>query len=299
MVRGSVVAGDAGTVEAEHDGQAVQADVVGDLVDGSREERGVDGEDRAQPTHGHPGRRGDRVLLGDADVDEPAGEALAEGEEAGGVGHGGRDGDQLRSGLGLLDHRLGEGGGVRAGLRLADVVEALDRIVLRGRVAAALLRDDVHDDRTVELGRVAQRLLHALDVVAVERAGVADTERLEEGRRLEHLAHRGDEAVEAALELVPDHGQLVQELVEASTVAQVVGVHPEPGQALAQLGDGGGIGPAVVVQDEDGLLARVAQVVQALERHAAGEGAVAHHRHDPALVAAARAPGRRRDRGRS
>ena len=114
---GAVVAGDAGAVEAEHHGQAVEADVVGDLVDGPREERGVHGDDGAQAAHGHAGGRGDGVLLGDADVDEPAGEALAEREQAGGVGHGRGDGDELGPGLGLLDHRLGERGGVGARLR--------------------------------------------------------------------------------------------------------------------------------------------------------------------------------------
>ena len=69
VVRRPVVAGDAGAVEAEHHRLAVQADVVGDLVDGPGEERGVDGDDRAQPAHGHAGGGGDGVLLGDADVD--------------------------------------------------------------------------------------------------------------------------------------------------------------------------------------------------------------------------------------
>ena len=112
MVRGAVVAGDAGAVEAEHHGQVVEADVEVDLVEGPGEERGVDGDDRAQAAHGHAGGGGDRVLLGDADVDEAVGEALLEREQAGGAGHGGGDGDQLGAGLALLDDGLGEGAGV-------------------------------------------------------------------------------------------------------------------------------------------------------------------------------------------
>ena len=77
VVRRPVVAGDAGAVEAEHDRLAVQADVEVDLVEGPGEERGVDGDDGAQAAHGHAGRRGDRVLLGDADVEAAVGEALA------------------------------------------------------------------------------------------------------------------------------------------------------------------------------------------------------------------------------
>ena len=47
-------------------GRPVQPDVEVGLVEGAAEEGGVDGHHRAQPGHGHAGRRGHRVLLGDA-----------------------------------------------------------------------------------------------------------------------------------------------------------------------------------------------------------------------------------------
>ena len=91
---------------------------------------------------------------------QPAGEALAEGQQAGGVGHGRGDGDQLGVLLALLDQRLGERRGVGAGLGLAThVVQPLDRVVLRRRVPAALLGQHVHDDRAVVLRGVAERPL--------------------------------------------------------------------------------------------------------------------------------------------
>ena len=74
-----------------------------------------------------PADDGDGVLLGDADVDEAVGEGVAEREEAGRVGHGGGDRDQLGAGLALGDDRLGERRGVRAGLQRRQVVHALDR----------------------------------------------------------------------------------------------------------------------------------------------------------------------------
>ena len=162
--RGAVVAGDAGPVEAEHHRQAVEADVEVGLVEGPGEERGVHGDHRAQAAHGHAGGGGDGVLLGDADVDEPLGEALCEGQQAGGAGHGRGDGDQLGSGLALLDDGLGERRGVAgpgpssSGRR---VVQVLLVVVLGRRVALALLGEDVDDDGPVELGGVAQRLLEA------------------------------------------------------------------------------------------------------------------------------------------
>ena len=157
-------------------------------------------------------------------------------------------------------------------------MEALHLVVLGRRVAATLLREDVHDDRPVVLGGVAERLLHALDVVAVERARVPHAEVLEERRRLEHLAHGGHEPVDALLELVTDHRHLVEHAVEARAVAEVGGVEAQAGEAVAELRHGGGVAATVVVEDDDRLLAGVAEVVQALEGHAAGERAVADHR---------------------
>ena len=113
VVAGAVVAGDAGAVEDEHHRLLVQGDVVHHLVDRPGEERGVDGDDRAQAAHGHAGRRGDGVLLGDADVDQPAGEALAEREQTGGVRHGRGEGHQVRVVLAGLADGLGEGGSCR------------------------------------------------------------------------------------------------------------------------------------------------------------------------------------------
>ena len=101
MVARPVVAGDAGPVDAEDHRQAVQAHVVVDLVPGPVEEGRVDGHHRPQATHGHAGGRGDRVLLGDADVEEAVGIAVAERSSPVGPGHGRGDGDHLGPRLGL------------------------------------------------------------------------------------------------------------------------------------------------------------------------------------------------------
>ena len=82
VVARPVGTGDAGPVDAEHDRQAVQGDVVDDLVPGPVEERRVDRDDRAQPAHRHAGGAGDGVLLGDADVEEAVREAGLERQQA-------------------------------------------------------------------------------------------------------------------------------------------------------------------------------------------------------------------------
>ena len=71
VVAGPVVAGDAGPVQGEDDGQAVQAHVEVGLVEGPAEERRINGHHGPQAAHGHAGGRGDSGLLGDADVEKP------------------------------------------------------------------------------------------------------------------------------------------------------------------------------------------------------------------------------------
>ena len=100
---GAVVTGDTGPVEHHHHRQAVQADIEVRLVEGPAEERGVHRHHRAHPGHGHARRGGHRVLLGDADIDEPLREARFERQEPGGPGHG--RGDRHDAGV---DLRLAE-----------------------------------------------------------------------------------------------------------------------------------------------------------------------------------------------
>ena len=303
VVRRTVGAGDAGPVEAVDVRQFVEADVEVGLVERPAEERGVHGDDGPQPTHRHARGRGDRMLLGDADVEDAVGEALLEGQEAGGARHGRGDRHQLGSGLGLLDDRLGERGGVarlgrlarrlRAdlGVEAAGVVQALLLVLLGRRVALALGGEDVDDDRAVELGGVAQRLLHDRDVVAVEGAAVANAEGLEEDRRLEHLAEAGPSPRQPPGEVLADHRHLADDLLGPAAAAHVAGVEAEPRHAGGEAADGRCVGAAVVVEDDDGLAAGVAEVVERLVGHAAGEGAVADHRDGLAAATGSVVPG--------
>ncbi len=74
MVAGPVVTGDAGPVEGEDHGKAVQPDIEIGLVEGAAEEGGVDGHHRLRPAMAMPGRGRHGVLLGDTHVEEPVGE---------------------------------------------------------------------------------------------------------------------------------------------------------------------------------------------------------------------------------
>ena len=157
-------------------------------------------------------------------------------------------------------------------------MEVLLLIRLGWGISLALGGEDVDHDRAVELGGVAQRLLEARDVVAVEGTAVTDAEGLEEDRRLEHLAQAGPGAGEAPGDVLADHGDLADDLLGPATLAEVAGVEAQARHAGRQAPDGGGVRPPVVVQDDDGATAGVAQVVQRFVGHAAGQGTVADHR---------------------
>ena len=170
------------------------------------------------------------------------------------------------------------------GSKTGRVVEVLLVVVLGRRVATALLGEDVDDDRLVELGRVAEGVLHGLDVVAVDRADVAHPERLEEHRRAHVLPHRGLHRLDALLGLAAHERQAPQQLLQPALAAHVDRVEADPGEALGQVRHRGRVGAAVVVEHDDDLAAAVAEVVEGLVGHAAGHRAVADDGHDVAMV---------------
>ena len=112
VMRGAVVAGEAGAVHAEEHGKLLQRDIVDDGIEGALQKCGVDGADRTEAARGHAGGEDDGVFLGDAHVEVAARMGGAEEIEAGAVGHGGGDGDDARIGVGQLNQCLGEGLGV-------------------------------------------------------------------------------------------------------------------------------------------------------------------------------------------
>ena len=252
VMRRSVGTGDAGAVDAEHDRQAVHADVEVDLVEGSGQERGVHGDHGTQTAHGHAGGGRDGVLLGDADVEEAVGEPRLEGKKAGGAGHGGGDGHDAGVALGNGQQCLGERLGVarrrrptlgRPRRRIEDgrVVQALLLVVLGERVALALAGDDVHGDGPVEGRRLAQDVLHLGDVVPVDRTDIAHAQCLEEVAGFEHLTEGGPQPLHTGLEVLAHERNLAQCPFGPLPPADIGGARPEAGDARRQPGDGRGV----------------------------------------------------------
>ena len=88
VMRRAVVADEAGPVHGERHRQVLQPDVLDEHVEGALQEGRVEGDDRPHAADGEAGGEDGRVLLGDADVVEPVGEAPLEGLEAGPLRHG-------------------------------------------------------------------------------------------------------------------------------------------------------------------------------------------------------------------
>ena len=108
------------------------------------------------------------MLLGDSDVEAPVGERRGEAVQPGRVEHGRGDGDDPHVSAAQPQQLLGEHLGQRLpgdtahrlagqGVDLADGVEAVLLVVLRGLEALALAGDAVHQHGTAELPRLLER----------------------------------------------------------------------------------------------------------------------------------------------
>ena len=291
VVRGAVVAAEAAAVHAQAHGQVLDRHVMDDHVDRPLHEGRIDGEEGAQALGGHAAGEQGGVLFGDADIVVALRQLLLEDAEAGAAGHGGGDGDDLGIGLGEIDHaagvdlRVGGGGGAcdLAGLDvvLAEAVE-LARIFERGFVATALLRDDVQEHGLVAVLEELEGLDQQRQIVAVNRAVVTHAEFLKDhrggGRWL--LGGGKDEALGALFHLAGEAtDDLAAELLDELRRLQMQGgVGRMGGHVVEVLRDGAHVavdGPLVVVEHDDELLGVAGDVVERLERGAAGEGGIA------------------------
>ncbi|GAA2460803.1 hypothetical protein GCM10009857_27470 [Agromyces soli] len=289
--------GDSGAIEHEGDAGLVQGDVHQQLVERAVHEGGVDGDDGMEPAEGEPGRARDRVLLGDADVEDAGREALRHAVQAGGPQHGRGDAHEPFVVLGELHELVGED--ARPALRAArverfarlrvdlpDGVELVGHVVAGGLVAAALLGDRVDDDRGAVVLRLPEGVLHRVLVMPVDGADVLDVE-----VRVERLVvgEAGEEPVQAAAHAAVERLRRSAEPLEGLAAGQVqiaVGALRAHGvQEAGHAADGRGVGAAVVVHDDDELAGVVVgDVVERLPRHAARERPVADDGHDMAVV---------------
>ncbi len=107
-MRRAVGADQPGAVDRKADRQLLDRHVVHDLVVAALQEGRIDRAERLIAFRGQPGREGDRVLLGDADVEDPLGEYAFQAIEPGALGHRGGNGDDFVVAPRRVDQRVGE-----------------------------------------------------------------------------------------------------------------------------------------------------------------------------------------------
>ncbi|CPQ20226.1 Uncharacterised protein [Bordetella pertussis] len=279
----AVGAHQAGAVQREGDIQVLQRHVVHQLIVAALQEGGIDGHHGLLPLTGQPGGERHGVLLGDAHVEIALREALLELDQPAALAHGRRDAPQPLVALGhvaqpLAEH-LREGlAGRRLGLLDADGGVELARAVvehgigLGQLVALAFAGDHVQELQARQRPQVLQGGHQGVEVVAVDRADVVESELLEQRRRRHHalgvlfeparqlqhrrhmLQHRPPDILGRGVEL-PGHQprQIAIERAHRRRNRHVV----------------------VVQHDQQVDVGRDPRVVHGLEGHARGHGAVA------------------------
>ena len=299
VVARAVGAGHTGAVEHERDTRLVQGDVHEHLVEGAVDEGRVDGDDGVQAAVGEASGRRDRVLFGDAHVEDAVRVLLGELVQPGRAQHRGGDPHEAVVTIGKPHELIGEHARPRRRTRGLDRLPRLridlpDRVELVGDVgegrlvALALLRDGVHDDRRLELFRLPQGALDVANVVPVDRPDVLNVE-----VRVQRLVVRKarEEAVQAAT-----HAAVERAAGRAEVVEHGLGAAPEravrPARAHARqearhAPDRRRVRAPVVVDDDDQVAAVViGDVVERLPGHAASEGAIPHDGDDVAIALA-------------
>jgi hypothetical protein len=201
------------------------------------------------------------------------------------------------------DHRRGAVGD-RLRLGRVPLLHPLEPALLGGGEALALDRRAVHDHGTLGRQRLPQGAPEGADVVAVDHPHVGEVELLPPHaggpERLERLLEVGTEALECG----PDAGrQLGQAALHTLAGVPQLGVQADPVERAGHRADVGSDRHAVVVQQDDDRGAAAAGLLDGLEGHPAGHGAVSDHRHHVGVLAVAAAhrfldPDRVADRGR-
>ena len=231
------------------------------------------------------------MLFGDAHVKDPVREGGREAAQAGGVQHGGGQRNDVLTALPKLHHGFSEGVGPR-GLTdadraprelvdLADGVEAVFLVVLGRLEAATLAGHAVDDDRAAELPGLLEVVGQRANVVTVQRAHVLDAEVGKHRLRRQHVLDASLDPVHDVVDGAAEHRDALDRALDEAQRLLVTVVGAKPGQVIGETANGGRVRAAVVVDDDDQLeVLLVGDVVECLPRHAAGERAVAHHRHD-------------------
>ena len=242
------------------------------------------------------------MLFGDANVEILIGQGLLEQVEAGAGGHGGGNAHHCRVLLTELDQGLAKylavarrfrfaGGVGLAGCQVEGALGVVSHLIgLRIGVTLALGGGHMHQHGTFSAMGLLKGAHHPGDVMAIDRADVGEAQLLEHGSHLgnRQALHALFESFEFIGQLAVQEGQVLDRLLRIALQELQGRTQPHPVQV-------GGEGPhrradrhVVVVEHHDQLgFRQVAGMVDRLQGHATGEGAIADHRYALEILAAA------------
>ncbi|AFC29794.1 hypothetical protein PM3016_2924 [Paenibacillus mucilaginosus 3016] len=234
------------------------------------------------------------MLLGYAHIEHPVREPLRERKQTGAARHGRRDGDDPRILLGELDERLAEHFRIHrrpdglqhlAGFDLVrrNAVPGV-RIGFRRGVAFPFGRDHVYEHRSVHFVRLLQRLDQQRQVVPVDRTEVGQTKLFEPDARDDHVFEGVLEPLGRLGQRSADGRHLLDEMLDFFLGFLVMAVGADPRQIIAQGAYIRRNGHLIVVEDDHQLALLVADMIERLERHPAGERAVPDQSDDAVVV---------------
>jgi hypothetical protein len=272
-----------------------------DLIERAVQEGRVDGDHRVQPTHRHPHRRGDGVLFRDAHIEDALRVHLLHRRQTCGAEHGGGDRHDVRALRGDVAHLFGEhrrpgrgrltGGTPGGRVDHTHAVEAIGLVLLRRRIAPALLRQHVHKNRPrVTLGP-AQCLLHRHAIVSRHRTEVLQPQVLEHALGRDDILDALLQAVQGLEGRAADDRGAVQHPAAPLQEPLVPLRGPQGGEVVGQPADRRVVAALVVVDHDHHRAVGSSDVVQGLPRHATGQSTVTDDRHDvPAAEHSSRFP---------
>ena len=281
-----VSADQSGAVDGEAHGQALDRDVMHDLIVAALQECRIHGAEGFHPRRRKSRAEGHAMLLGNAHVEAAAGVAFGEKIKAGAVGHGGCHGADLVVLGGLSQQAVGKnagvagcvGGGllllarhhVELGRGMAPVARGFGRAI-----ALALLRLDVDQDRPrralMNGAQHGQQLVH---VVPVDRAKVGKAEVLEQGAADRHALEHILGAFRAFAERF---GQQAHRALGGGFEVLKRRFGVKAAEVARHRAHGRGDGHLIVVEDDDQAFLQIARVVERLIGHARAHRAVADH----------------------
>ena len=280
VMRGTVGGIETCTVNAEHDGQVLQSDIVHNIIVGALQKAGIDGNHGAASVCGKSCGKGDSVGLGNTNVKKACGMLCLECGKPRSRGHCGSNGTNttvLFCKLGqVCAHLLGEIVSVR--MRCSGRMQGVVAIgVLLGRGVALPFFCMQMDQAALSAGfGFCEQLLNGALVVAVNRTEIVEPEVFKGVTSIKHILDGDLCAQETAEDGFADQRNFLQEVCRCTFGFEISLCRAQLGKRKCQAPDVLGDRHLVFIENNDKAQI-LAAVIECLVDHTARKSTVAKH----------------------